>query len=962
MQVTHTKVLLLALAIFAVPMGVYSQGWEKAFGSQHGDGLYDVLSLPDGGYLSVGHEQTSLAPLHHDLLLIKTDADGIEEWSQQITDTVFSYFGKSIQPTVDGGYIIGGTSLNENIPRGFLMKTDFLGNVEWEVKTTQDSVYGRKTLQLIDGSYLLTGSIFHPSVPDSLDYDFYQMRVDSSGAILQSGWYGGPGYDDCWDVAETAEGDILMAGYTSSFGAGLYDAYLLKINIDGDSLWSKSLGTDNAESVFAIEKTNDGNYIITGQSITFSQDSEDVFLAKIKPGGEILWWHVYEKGSLDLAYDVKQAAVGGYILTGYSKQNVGADKNAFLIKTYSNGEEHWKKHFGGVNHDGGFAVSEAANLGYVVAGFTNSYGQGGSDGYLFRTDFSGIANSCFIIGNVQTNENNSCTPFEFGGYVNNMIVEIAGDVTYFGTTDEFGNYSVPVNAGDYNVRLVNPSPYWELCEDSVNVNVSGSFDTSEVDFSLFVDTLCTYMRVDLSTLTMRQCFQNTYTVSYCNLGTMAAEPAEVEVTFDSYLNIDSTSIPWTSQLGNTYFFDVGIVDPFECGSFNVYFTVDCNSTVLGQTHCSEAHIFPDENCEIIDPQWDEASIELEAECNGDSVFFVVKNIGAGDMSGPLNLIVIEDVLMGFQATFQLESQQDTTFVFLANGATYRMEADQSPGHPGKSKPCISVEGCGNVGFSTGYVIQYPLNDADPFVDSDCRENTSSFDPNDKIGFPVGYSARHFIEPNTDIEYLIRFQNTGTDTALTVVIRDTLSRNLDPTSFVMGGSSHDMDFELYGNGILKFKFDNIMLPDSNVNEPASHGFVKFRIKQQLDLPIGTLIQNFAAIYFDHNVPVITEPVNHTVAENFIIGTVATEEVFDEYPLANVRTYPNPFVDQAFFELENIDGKDFTFRLFDVNGRQVREAFFDEKIFQFERRGIPGGIYFYRISQQGKNLFTGKIILK
>ncbi|MEZ4956293.1 MAG: hypothetical protein R2825_22230 [Saprospiraceae bacterium] len=95
------------------------------------------------------------------------------------------------------------------------------------------------------------------------------------------------------------------------------------------------------------------------------------------------------------------------------------------------------------------------------------------------------------------------------------------------------------------------------------------------------------------------------------------------------------------------------------------------------------------------------------------------------------------------------------------------------------------------------MIQYPLNDADPFVDTDCRENTGSYDPNDKTGFPLGIDEDHFILKNTDIEYLIRFQNTGTDTALTVVIRDTLSPYLDPTSIEMGGGSHAFRYEIYG---------------------------------------------------------------------------------------------------------------------------------------------------------------------
>ncbi len=963
MQLNHTKAVLLILAFLTSSLGLSAQGWEQVYGDEQSDGLYDVIPMPDGGFLSVGHKQISSSPIHYNLFILKTDADGIEEWSQEVNDTAYSYYGRSVLPTDDGGFIIGGTTSTENIPRGFLIKTDFLGNVLWEVKTPQDSVYGRKALELTDGSYVIAGSMMHASTqPGVQDYDFYQMRVDTAGAIIQSGWYGGDKFDDCHDILETADGNLLLAGFTSSYGAGHYDAYLLKVNISGDSLWSKTIGTNNAELIYGIEHTSDGNYVITGQVETFNSGTEDVFLAKIKPGGEILWWQVYEKTSLDLAYDVKQCNIGGYILTGYTRENENSDKNLFLIKTYSNGDEHWKKHFGGYNNDGGYAVSIAPNLGYVVAGFSNSYGIGGSDGYLLRTDFSGIANSCFIIGNVHTNENPLCEPFYLGGSVANMIIEIAGNVNYFGTTDSLGNYSVPVKAGNYNVRLVNPSPYWELCEDSVDVIVNGSFDTSIVDFTMLVDTLCTQMQIDLSTLTMRQCFQNTYTVNYCNFGTLAAEPAEIEVDIDPYLNVDSTSIPWISQNGNTYVFDIGFVDPFECGSFKIYFTVDCDSTFLGQTHCSEARIFPDENCQDPDPQWDESSVQLEAECLGDSVVFKVINIGDGDMNAPLNFIVIEDFIIELQGDFILKSGEDTTIVFPAYGSTFRMEADQSPGHPGVSKPCISVEGCGLGPISNGYILQYPLNDANPFIDTDCRENTSSFDPNDKQGFPMGYGPQHFIEANTDIEYLIRFQNTGTDTAFTVIIRDTLSNDLDPTSIQIGGGSHDFRYELYGNGILKFTFDDIMLPDSNVNEVASHGFVKFKIKQRPDLHRGTIIENYAAIYFDFNEPVVTLPTYHTIGEDFIFGLVSTDEVYDPTSLATLSVYPNPFVEKAFFELKNVENDKFTFRLFDLTGHLVSASEFDKTLYQFERKGLPPGIYFYQISNKENQLFSGKVILK
>ncbi|WP_221405398.1 DUF7619 domain-containing protein, partial [Flexibacter flexilis] len=131
--------------------------------------------------------------------------------------------------------------------------------------------------------------------------------------------------------------------------------------------------------------------------------------------------------------------------------------------------------------------------------------------------------------------------------------------------------------------------------------------------------------------------------------------------------------------------------------------------------------------------------------------------------------------------------------------------------------------------------------------------TGSFDPNDK-------QAREAISPaqiaaGEYIDYTIRFQNTGTDTAFTVVIADTLESNLQANTLEMVASSHNVRTSMKGN-VVYFEHLNILLPDSNVNEKASHGFVSFRIKPQTNLALGTNISNKAAIYFDYNAPVIT----------------------------------------------------------------------------------------------------------
>lgn len=138
--------------------------------------------------------------------------------------------------------------------------------------------------------------------------------------------------------------------------------------------------------------------------------------------------------------------------------------------------------------------------------------------------------------------------------------------------------------------------------------------------------------------------------------------------------------------------------------------------------------------------------------------------------------------------------------------------------------------------------------------------TAAYDPNDKQALTSSGQSDdvYFIDMDHWIDYTIRFQNTGTDTAFNVVVTDTLPATLDPATIEVGAASHTMNWNLTGHGILRFNFPNILLPDSNVNEPRSHGFVSFRIRPRLPLLPGTEIENIANIYFDFNPPVITAP--------------------------------------------------------------------------------------------------------
>jgi len=938
-----------------------AQGWERTFGFEASDALNGVLATPDGGYVTVGSTQVEGGP-DRQVFLIKTDADGNAQWTTSFGSGMKQEYPKSIVSDGSGGYVIGGTSVSDGIPYGFLARTDQFGNQLWMTLSPTDSVQGRQVVHLSDGSFALTGTKQFPAPAGAPNSDFFLMKTDANGSVFWSKNYGGTGFEDGYGLVEMANGDLILTGFTNSFGAGGYDVFLLKTNSQGDSLLSNTLGTAAPELSFAIAATNDGNFAITGQQTSPGNSGQDVFLAKI--GGDLqqIWWHGFPLSGIETARAVLQNSLGEYVLTGDSREMTTSERQVLLLNTSPDGFLQWQAEFGGVLGDGGNGICAAPNNGYVLAGFTASFGAGAIDGYLIRTDATGVSLSNFIAGNIHYNLNNTCQPDNFGDFVPNYLVEIVGEKKYYGTTNSNGDYIVPVEAGNYNVRLINPSPIWQACEDSVDVTLTGVFDTAAVNFSIYAQVQCPVMEVDLTTLGLRRCFQNTYSVNYRNLGSATADTTLVTVNFDPWLTVDDASIDWVSHTGNSYTFDVGAVDPFAEGSFQVWVTLDCDSTVLGQTHCSEAHISPDVFCFAPDPNWDGASVQLEAVCAGDSVLFTVKNVGSGDMAAPLDLIVIEEVIIGYQGQFQLPSFSDTTFIFTADGTTLRMQTDQSPGHPGNSQPCVSVEGCGANPFSTGFVVDYPLNDADPFVDTDCRENIGSFDPNDKQGFPIGYGEQHFIEPGTDIEYLIRFQNTGTDTAFNVVIRDTLSHFLDVTSIEPGSASHPYRFEIYGSGILKFSFDNIMLPDSNVNEPLSHGFVKFRAKQRTTNQPGTSIENRAGIYFDFNAPVITNTVHHSIGINFIELDPLNGVQPGDFPQTAVHVYPNPFEETALFELENVQANRLIFSLFDMEGRLVRQSDFDQNKFQFKRDGLASGIYFFQIISPENIAASGKVILR
>ena len=186
--------------------------------------------------------------------------------------------------------------------------------------------------------------------------------------------------------------------------------------------------------------------------------------------------------------------------------------------------------------------------------------------------------------------------------------------------------------------------------------------------------------------------------------------------------------------------------------------------------------------------------------------------------------------------------------------------------------------------------------------------------------------------------------------------------MNASSIRPGASSHAYTWELRPGNILVFYFNNIMLPDSNVNEATSHGFVKFEIEQAPNNPDGTLIENTAAIYFDFNAPVITNTVFHTIGSDFItIQLVGTEEVLR--PELAVKVFPNPFESSTTLLVEGADFESLELEIVDITGRVIRRLQNQSSNrIQLDRGNLLQGVYFYRLFADGELLNSGKVVVR
>jgi hypothetical protein len=311
----------------------------------------------------------------------------------------------SVQQTSDGGYIVAGWtwSFGAGVGDFFLIKTDASGDIIWAKTyggTNDDFAYSVQ--QTSDGGYIVAGTTnsFGAGVGD-----FFLIKTDASGDIIWAKTYGGTNTDLAYSVQQTSDGGYIVTGLTRSFGAGWNDVFLIKTDENGDIQWAKTYGGTSSDAAYSVQQTSDGGYIVAGFTYSFGAGVGDFFLIKTDASGDIIWAKTYGGTNTDLAYSVQQTSDGGYIVAGFTLSFGAGGRDILLIKTDANGNIIWAKTYGGTNWDEGYSVQQTSDGGYILAVLTNSFGAGWYDILFIKTDASGDIGSCGIVQDVSPTVN-----------------------------------------------------------------------------------------------------------------------------------------------------------------------------------------------------------------------------------------------------------------------------------------------------------------------------------------------------------------------------------------------------------------------------------------------------------------------------------------------------------------------------------------------------------------------------
>lgn len=785
----------------------------------------------------------------------------------------------------------------------FIKKMDASGNFIWghsfDLGIFSDSLSGKSIALDASGNLYYTG-IFSGTVdfdpgPNTFNLtavnnnwgDFFVLKLDTNGDFLWAKSYGGTDYSQRANISVSPNGDAYLTGYF--FGSIDFDPgpgssvlnggssgrfFMQKLDSNGDFVWVHSIGNSSYNVLGAASLDTQNNLLMSGVfsgtldldpgtgsfNVSTSGNNRDVFVLKLDASGNFLWGGNIKDGGGAWRTNISTDMANNVYLTGdfwgsadfdpgagvftMTSSNNGSRNDGYVVKLDDQGAFQWAKQFGGTSSPGNFSYVNPQII------RSDQFGNNYIFGYFQSSvDFDPGPGTNVLTANGSSYFSLKMSP---GGDLiwaldlNNGFYELVRDVSI----DQLDN--IHAVGSFYQSFDVDPGPG--------TFTLTNGNTTSMYAFKWTQDS-CSNLAAIIDSVMDVSCGSPGFASGHALGGT-------APFTYSWNTNPVSTDTFASIPTAGTYEFTVN--DANGCSSTS-NFLVNGPTVQNGQdlvvniTSTPFRTGFP-------------ATIWIDAFNDGctpvtGEVVLVLDPLLSYDSSSPAPDTIIGDSLIWYVSNINYDSPHFMATVDVTVSLN-AMIGDQI---------CLDAE------------ISPKANDTNTKNNTRdyCRDVINAYDPNDKLASPQGLCAEGFIEPDEVLTYTIRFQNTGNADAINIFILDTLDQDFDINSLKVVGQSHTpMITEILENRVLKFRFDNIHLPDSTTNEKNSHGYVMFEVAPMTGLAVGTELTNKVGIYFDFNEPVITNTVLNTITD--VLPSLDTVFVngsgCNSYTL-NGRTYTN-----------------------------------------------------------------------
>lgn len=845
-----------------------------------------------------------------------------------LTDRQLIFY--DIKPIRNDGFIVAGADsttigshsglFKETGERPVILKLDTSGNVVWKKNIyIGDSATTNSLSSIVesdDGGYVAVGKV---SIGASLS-QLLIIKFNISGEIVWQKIYGGSSDDRGYEISEVSTGGFIIVGssfsnngnVTGNHGAG--DIWLLRINEDGSIRWSKSFGGSSGEAGYSVAQASDHGFVVAG-----STSSSDGNLAgnstvggwvfKTDSSGNLLWQKAIGNHFSDQFRSVRIApdnsiVLAGQSYTGGASGGGGPERSGFwAVKLSSAGNTLWSKTLDGVRglEDAwGYSVQALFDNSVLISGTEAALDINGG-GVTFAPLLMKLSSQGDVIWKMTTGGNQQIWSYQSLYVRDNEYISAGNEFTY--------GRGVIYRLGSAN--SIKGQLY-------VDVNANNTKDASETGL---------------------------------NNALVVVKKQGVEITSASPSNgmfempVDTGSFVTTVQLFNPYY---TVVPSFRNSIFSSYLNVDSFSFAVQPIANKQdliAHLIPVSPARPgFKAQYvlNYKNIGTTTIANG-SVKLIKDNRTAYSFSLPLpSSIVVDTITWNYTNLKPLDS--------IAIGIELQLSAP----------PTLN----NNDTLKYTAVVLPVAGDLTPADDSSSLKQLvqGSYDPNDKLESFAGRMPLKRIQDGAYINYIIRFQNTGNDTAFTVRLMDTLENKLDWSSFQMIGSSHKYSLTIKEGNKLQWIFNDIKLPDSTTNLTRSIGFIAFRIKPKNTVATNDVIRNKASIYFDYNLPIVTNSADITITNEIV--TAVRELQSDEMKL---QFGPNP---SSGYSNLMISGKlkgRFELRIIDNKGSVIsqqtitRNSVSETNNIPVQLQKLSSGVYYIQLQQKGKSWWQ-KIILQ